>query len=170
VDIPSRFGPNYRAYDCFGCPYCLRQFIVRSVYRAQRARGEGSVRSFVTDGRTQGGVVEEERVVSTAGITRQHGSEDVHQQPETSDLQHGIRPVEDLPAESKTDNPDRDSPACVGDTPHSGGYVLGDAKTEEVEEANGERDGDGRANKDAWVIDGPVPSAGEVEERRACGD
>jgi len=77
-----------------------------------------------------------------------NGKEDVHQQPETSDLQHGIRPVEDLPAESKADNPDHHSPACIRDTPRSGGYVPGDAETEEVEEADGERDGDGRA-KDA---------------------
>jgi len=77
-----------------------------------------------------------------------NGKEDVHQQLETSDLQHGIRPVEDLPAESKTDNPDRHSPACICDTPRSGGYVSGDLETEEVEESDGERDGDGRA-KDA---------------------
>ena len=96
--------------------------------------------------------------------------EDVHQQPETSDLQHGIRPVEDRPPESKTNNPDCDSPACVSDTPRSGGYVLGDAETEEVEEADGERDGDGRSNKDAWIMDSLVPSAGEIEEPRARGD
>jgi len=48
--------------------------------------------------------------------------------------------------------------------------VLGDAETEEVEEADGERDGDGRANKDVWVMKSLVPSAGEIEERRACGD
>jgi len=45
-----------------------------------------------------------------------------------------------------------------------------DAETEEVEEADGERDGDKRANKDAWVMDSLVPSAGEIEERRARGD
>jgi len=38
--------------------------------------------------------------------------------------------------------------------------VLGDSKTEEVEEADGERDGDIRANKDALVRDSLVPSAG----------
>jgi len=72
----------------------------------------------------------------------------VHQQPETSDLKHGIRPLEDLPDESKTDNPDRDTPACIRDTPRSGGYVPGDTEAGGVEGADGERDGDGRA-KDA---------------------
>ena len=95
--------------------------------------------------------------------------EDVHQQHETSDLQHGIRPDENLPAESKTHDPDRDSPARVGDAARSGRDVPGDAKTEEVEEADGERDGDGGA-EDAWVGDRLVPSAREVEERRARGD
>jgi len=37
------------------------------------------------------------------------------------------------------------------------------------EEADGERDGDGRA-KDAWTRDGLVPSVGEIEEQRAGGD
>jgi len=37
------------------------------------------------------------------------------------------------------------------------------------EEADGERDGDGRA-KDAWTRDGLVPSAGEIEEQRAGDD
>ena len=45
-----------------------------------------------------------------------------------------------------------------------------DAETEEVEEADGERDGDKRANKDAWVMDSLMPSVGEIEERRARGD
>jgi len=45
-----------------------------------------------------------------------------------------------------------------------------DAETEEVEEADGERDGDGRSNKDAWIMDSLVPSAGEIEEPRARGD
>ena len=95
--------------------------------------------------------------------------EDVHQESETSELQHGIRPDENLPAKSKTDDPDRDSPARVSDTPRSGGDVPGDAETEEVEEADGERDGDEGA-KDARVGDGLVPSAGDNEERRAGGD
>jgi len=47
--------------------------------------------------------------------------------------------------------------------------VPDDAETEDVEEADGERDGDGRA-KDAWVGDGLVSSAGEIEEQRARGD
>jgi len=69
---------------------------------------------------------------------------DIHQQRETSDLQHGIRPVDGLPAESKTDNPDCDSSEFVSDTPRSGGYVPGDAETEGVEEADGECDDDER--------------------------
>jgi len=59
---------------------------------------------------------------------------------------------------------------CVSDIPRSGGDAPGDAETEEVEEADGERDGDGRANKGAWVRVSLVSSAGEIEERRARGD
>jgi len=59
---------------------------------------------------------------------------------------------------------------CVSDTPRSGGDAPGDAETEEVEDADGERDGDGRANKDAWVGDSLVPSGRRIEERRARGD
>jgi hypothetical protein len=144
--------------------------VLRSTERLVLARSEGDWRADTRRGSDE--VVEEEGAVSTADITRQSESErvmsawkwDAHQQPETSDLQHGIRPDKNLPTEPKTNDPDRDSPTRVSDTPRSGGDVPGDAETEEVEEADGERDGDGRT-KDAWVGNGLVPSAREIEER-----
>ena len=48
----------------------------------------------------------------------------------------------------------------VSGAPRSGGDAPGDVETKEVEEANGEHDGDGRS-KVAWVRDGLVPSTGE---------
>jgi len=111
---------------------------------ARSLRSEGDRRADTT--RSVTGLLK--RKVSYLSARKWNGKEDEHQQPETSDLHHGIRPVEGLLAESKTDNPDRDSSAYVSDTPRSGGYVPGDVETEEIEEADGEPDGDGRA-KDA---------------------
>ena len=73
---------------------------------------------------------------------------------------HHLQPLETLPAERQTDNPDEQRAARVDDTPARRGDRSCDRQSEKVEPADAEHDGDARERDDAVIQDLPVPLGG----------
>ena len=123
---------------------------------ARSLRSEGDRRADTT--RSVTGLLKRE--VSYLSAWKWNGKEDVHQQPEASDLQHGIRPVEGPPAEQ------------IVIVLHVAVILRAVADTCLVTRRPKELK---KPMENAMATDEPrtrglVPSAGKIEEQRAGGD